>query len=56
MYSDNQTHEFLSYNAVKYIWRSDLKKDAIQDLKKAVFYIQEEIKLREEKHSAKVPE
>lgn len=34
-------------NAVKYIWRCDLKKDAIEDLKKAVFYLQDEIAKRE---------
>ena len=36
-------------NAMKYIWRCDLKKDAIEDLKKAVFYLNDEIKLREGK-------
>ena len=30
-------------NAVKYIWRASLKEDAIQDLKKAIFYIHREI-------------
>lgn len=30
-------------NAVKYIWRADLKNDAIEDLKKAEFYIKREI-------------
>lgn len=34
-------------NAVKYIWRCDLKKDAIEDLKKAVWYIEREIKRRD---------
>lgn len=34
-------------NAVKYIWRADLKDDAIQDLKKARWYIQREIDKRE---------
>lgn len=34
-------------NAMKYIWRCDLKKDAIEDLKKAVFYLNDEIALRE---------
>ena len=34
-------------NAIKYIWRADLKNDAIEDLKKAVWYLQEEIKKRE---------
>ena len=36
-------------NAVKYIWRADLKNDAIEDLKKAQWYIQREIKRRETK-------
>ena len=34
-------------NAVKYIWRADLKHDAIEDLKKAAWYIQCEIAKRE---------
>ena len=34
-------------NAVKYIWRAGLKGDAIEDLKKAVFYLQDEIAKRE---------
>jgi len=33
-------------NAVKYIWRADLKSDAIEDMKKAVWYIQREIEKR----------
>jgi len=34
-------------NATKYIWRCDLKKDAIEDLKKARWYIDREIAKRE---------
>jgi hypothetical protein len=34
-------------NAVKYIWRADLKADAIQDLEKAAWYIDREIERRE---------
>ncbi|QBC87361.1 DUF3310 domain-containing protein [Mycobacterium avium] len=33
-------------NAVKYIWRADLKGDAIQDLEKAAWYISREIHRR----------
>lgn len=33
-------------NAVKYVWRADLKFDALEDLEKAVFYIQDEIEKR----------
>ena len=33
-------------NATKYIWRADLKGDAIQDLEKARFYIDREIQRR----------
>ena len=33
-------------NAVKYIWRADLKNDAVKDLKKAYWYIDREIKRR----------
>ena len=34
-------------NAMKYIWRADLKRDAIEDLKKAVWYVNREIQKRE---------
>ncbi len=34
-------------NAVKYIWRADLKGNAIEDLKKARWYIEREISKRE---------
>lgn len=34
-------------SAMKYIWRCDLKKDAIEDLKKAQEYLRIEIDLRE---------
>lgn len=30
-------------NAIKYIWRAGLKGDGIQDLQKAIFYLQDEI-------------
>jgi hypothetical protein len=30
-------------NAVKYIWRADLKNDAVEDLEKAKWYIEREI-------------
>jgi hypothetical protein len=33
-------------NALKYIWRCDLKQDAVGDLKKAVWYINREIEKR----------
>jgi hypothetical protein len=34
-------------NALKYVWRADLKGDAIEDLKKAAWYVQREIAKRE---------
>ena len=34
-------------NAIKYIWRADLKGAAVEDLRKAAFYIADEIALRE---------
>lgn len=34
-------------NAIKYIWRADLKGDAIEDLQKAVWYIKREVARRE---------
>ncbi len=33
-------------NALKYLWRSDLKADAIEDLRKARWYLDREIKRR----------
>lgn len=33
-------------NAIKYLWRADLKADAVEDMKKAVWYIQREIDKR----------
>lgn len=41
-----QHMNFCLGNAVKYIWRADLKNDAVQDLEKAVWYIQKEIARR----------
>ena len=35
-------------NAIKYIWRTDLKGSDIEDLRKAAFYIRDEISKREE--------
>lgn len=37
-------------NAMKYVWRADLK-NGIEDLKKAEWYIKDEIKKRERKVS-----
>lgn len=34
-------------SALKYIWRADLKGDGDKDLKKAIWYIQDELKRRE---------
>lgn len=33
-------------NALKYVWRADLKNDALEDLEKARWYISREIELR----------
>lgn len=35
-------------NAVKYIWRAGLKHDAIEDLRKAAWYLEREIARRTE--------
>lgn len=40
-------------NAIKYIWRADLKGNALEDLKKAAFYIQDEIRRRETEEDVK---
>ena len=44
-------------NAFKYIWRADLKNDAIEDLEKAKWYIQDEIDKRKqiEKYKSATP-
>ena len=34
-------------NAIKYLWRADLKNDAVEDMKKAIWYINREIERRE---------
>lgn len=39
---------FLLGNAIKYIWRSDLK-NGVEDLQKAIFYINREIQNRTKK-------
>ena len=44
-----QITEHMSFNlgnAIKYIWRADLKHDAIEDLRKAYWYVEREIKKR----------
>ena len=33
-------------NAIKYVWRADLKGNAVEDLKKAVWYINRELERR----------
>lgn len=35
-------------NAIKYIWRADLKHDDIEDMRKALWYLQREIDKRME--------
>ena len=40
----------MNYNlgcVIKYLWRADLKNDALEDLKKARWYLEDEIKKRE---------
>lgn len=36
-------------NAIKYIWRADLKDDAVEDLRKAAWYVNREIERRDRK-------
>lgn len=36
-------------NALKYVWRCDLKHDAIEDLEKAIWYIKDELAERRKK-------
>jgi hypothetical protein len=39
-------------NAVKYIWRADLKNDAIEDLEKARWYVSREIDRRKRQNES----
>lgn len=41
-------------NAIKYLWRADLKADAIEDLKKARWYIERELQKRGYETAAEV--
>lgn len=44
-------YNFAIGNAIKYLWRAGLKEDAkIQDLRKAIWYIEDEIKRIEGSH------
>jgi hypothetical protein len=50
-----QITEHMSFNlgnALKYIWRCDLKKDAVEDLRKARWYIDRELAKRTKLDSA----
>lgn len=38
-------------NAIKYVWRAGNKCDEIEDLKKAIWYLQDEIKRLENEHT-----
>lgn len=38
-----ECHNFCVGNAIKYLWRAGRKGDAVQDLRKAVWYIEREI-------------
>lgn len=43
-------------NAIKYLWRAGLKGDAVEDLKKAKWYIDREITRRESPNAAPTSE
>ena len=38
-------------SAIKYLWRADHKKKAVEDLEKALWYLQREIKRRQKRKS-----
>jgi hypothetical protein len=42
-------------NASKYIWRCDLKRNAVEDLRKAVWYLEREIARRVSRHDTPAP-
>lgn len=53
-----QITEHMSFNlgnALKYIWRCDLKKDAVEDLRKARWYLDREIAKRTKIDNLGVP-
>jgi len=39
-------------NAIKYVWRADLKGNSLEDLRKAIWYIDREIQKREGEQDA----
>jgi hypothetical protein len=41
-----EAFNFCVGNAIKYLWRAGLKDDTIQDLRKAIWYIEREIERR----------
>lgn len=45
-----QHHDFLIGNAIKYLWRAGIKSTdtEVEDLKKAIWYIERKIKILEE--------
>ena len=53
-----QITEHMSFNlgnALKYIWRCDLKKDAVEDLRKARWYLDREIAKRTKVDNQGIP-
>lgn len=46
-----RTHGFSRGNAIKYLWRAGKKDDVVQDLRKAIWYIQDEIATLEAKEA-----
>lgn len=43
--------DFLTGNIIKYVWRAGLKKDKLEDLKKARWYLERLIVREENKHT-----
>lgn len=53
-----QVAEHMRYNlgnVIKYVWRADLKGNAIEDLRKAEYYIRREIERRQKDESTGDP-
>lgn len=54
-----QITEHMSFclgNAIKYIWRADLKGNPEEDLKKAIWYIERELARRREASGSEIPQ
>ncbi len=50
IYGIEETQDFCLLNAFKYLWRCKRKKNKVEDIDKARYYLNEFLKLEDEKH------